>query len=135
MNKELFSASLWGWWWWWMAVYGGKRILTFSDSLFQMGSIDFGSFFSYMCMSRSQPICSAFLLLLSPPISHPSTFLVQTPSSWAFFLPLLPCLTCVVCARDVGKRKENGDWNVQKCCRKKELFFLSFLFFLLTFPC
>lgn len=116
-----------------MAVYGGKRILTFSDSLFQMGSIDLGSFFSYMCMSRSQPICSAFLLLpllLSPPISHPSTFLVETPSSWAFFfLPLLPCLTCVVCARDVGKRKENGDWNAQKSVvEKKELFFLSFLF-------
>lgn len=46
-----------------------------------------------------------------------------------FFLPLLPCLTCVVCARDVGKRKENGDWNAQKSVvEKKELFFLSFLF-------
>lgn len=62
-----------------------------------------------MRMSRSQPICSAFLLL-SPPISHPSTFLLGGPPPVGpFFSPLLPCLTCCVCVCK-KRREKKREW-------------------------
>ena len=86
-----------------------------------------------MRMSRSQPICSAFLLL-SPPISHPSTFLLGGPPPVGpFFSPPSSMFNVLcVCVQETSGKEKRMVTGTHKSVvgwkKKKELFFLPYFF-------